>query len=77
MTAYIGAFAGSPVSIAAPKLHVYAPVSVPKIAGAAPVFYRLRAYDTTLATTVYWNSTALDTSEYTGPGPLTNLVLLD
>lgn len=76
MTAYNGSFAGSPVAIAAPKLHVYVPASIPKVQEATPVFYRLRAYDTTLATIVYWDSTTLDTTQYVGPGPLTDFVLL-
>lgn len=38
-------------------------------------FYRMRAYDTTLATTVYWNSTSPDITQYGGPGPLTDVVI--
>src|ERR1700674_2393277 len=37
--------------------------------------YRMRARDTTLARLVFWNSSVIDTSEYTGPGPLTDTVV--
>jgi hypothetical protein len=61
----------------APLYHTYAPANVAPQVVFEPITYRLRAYDTTLAAIVYWDSTTLDESEYTGPGPLTNLVLLD
>jgi hypothetical protein len=39
--------------------------------------YRMRARDTTLATIVYWNSYEIDAGglDYTGPGPLTAVVV--
>jgi hypothetical protein len=38
--------------------------------------YLMRATDTSLATTVYWSATSIDGGgeQYTGPGPLTNIV---
>jgi hypothetical protein len=43
----------------------------------ACAIYRMRAFDTTLATTVYWNSETPNTASYVGPGPLTNVVISD
>jgi hypothetical protein len=41
------------------------------------VIYRMRAFDTTLATFVYWDALEIDVGglRYTGPGPLTNVVV--
>jgi len=43
----------------------------------AAFIYRMRATDTTLSREVYWRSTLIDEfgSNYTGPGPLTNIVV--
>jgi hypothetical protein len=40
--------------------------------------YRMRGYDTTLTTTVYWTATSVDSTgaQYTGPGPLTNITIV-
>lgn len=47
----------------------------PNIPGVV-VTYKMRATDTTLVATVYWIATIIDStgSQYTGPGPLTNIV---
>lgn len=45
--------------------------------GSPSSFFRMRAYDTTLAAIVYWDSTVQNASEYAGPGPLTDIVVLD
>jgi hypothetical protein len=39
--------------------------------------YRMRGYDSTLARTVYWNATSVDSlgASYGGPGPLTDIVV--
>ena len=41
------------------------------------VVFRMRGFDTTLAVHVYWNLIEVDAdgSEYSGPGPLTNIVV--
>ena len=41
------------------------------------VTFRMRATDTTLTQIVYWDSTTVDSAgaDYTGPGPLTNIVV--
>jgi hypothetical protein len=41
--------------------------------------YRMRAYDTTLAVAVYWNSGSVDVGgdDYVGPGPLTGIVVVN
>lgn len=41
------------------------------------ITFRMRAIDTTLARTVYWDSTAIDDTgtDYTGPGPLIDIVI--
>lgn len=41
--------------------------------------YRMRGFDTSLSQTVYWDSPAVDPSGayYGGPGPLTDVVLVD
>lgn len=49
-------------------------------AGAATVSgtrYRMRAFDNTLSSVVYWTSTVADITgaSYTGPGPLTSIVI--
>lgn len=56
----------TPMSLSVPA------VVVPSLA------YRMRAYDATAATTVYWNATIIDAlgAEYTGPGPLTQVVVV-
>jgi len=43
------------------------------------VGYRMRGFDTTLGRQVYWLSPVIDTpgSDYTGPGPLTGIVVSD
>jgi hypothetical protein len=40
--------------------------------------YRMRGYDNTLTTTVYWTATSVDSTgaQYTGPGPLTNITIV-
>lgn len=45
--------------------------------GSPSSFFRMRGYDTTLAAIVYWDSTVQNASEYAGPGPLTDIVVLD
>jgi hypothetical protein len=42
-----------------------------------PFVYRMRAYDTTLAQSVFWGSSSIDTlgADYTGPGPLSDVVV--
>jgi hypothetical protein len=39
--------------------------------------YRMRGYDTTLTSLVYWSSDHVDAAadDYAGPGPVTNVVL--
>jgi len=41
------------------------------------VIYRMRAYDSTLAQMVYWESIIVDSAgvDYTGPGPLVDVVV--
>lgn len=41
------------------------------------VVYRMRAYDTTLESIVFWNSSTPDedSSDYQGPGPVINIVV--
>jgi hypothetical protein len=41
------------------------------------ITYRMRGYDTTLASTVFWNSSTpdADSSDYGGPGPVTDIVV--
>lgn len=46
--------------------------------GLVTVTYYMRGYDQTHAQIVFWTANLLDTtgSEYTGPGPLTDIVWL-
>jgi len=39
--------------------------------------YRMRGYDTTLAQTVYWTATIVDSAaaQYSGPGPVNDIVV--
>jgi hypothetical protein len=41
------------------------------------VVYRMRGYDTTLSSTVFWNSDTpdADSADYQGPGPVINIVV--
>lgn len=43
------------------------------------VNYRMRGFDTTLTRLVFWTATIIDTggAQYTGPGPLTDVVIQD
>jgi hypothetical protein len=53
-------------------------VSVPSGGGGGGgVTYRMRGYDTTLTTTVFWSSDHVDSTaaDYGGPGPVTNIVV--
>lgn len=45
--------------------------------GQSGFVYRMRAFDTTLSAFVYWNAFDVDPtgSAYTGPGPLTGVVV--
>jgi hypothetical protein len=45
--------------------------------GGSSITYRMRAYDTTLAQVVFWNSSVIDDTgvNYLGPGPLTMVVV--
>jgi hypothetical protein len=45
--------------------------------GGPSITYRMRAYDTTLAQVVFWNSSIIDDTgvNYLGPGPLTMVVV--
>ena len=77
MAAYIAegtALSDSILSFEAPRTVGYLPnASTRLLASIIGTLYRMRAYDTTLATVVYWNSTVPDTTQYVGPGPLTNV----
>lgn len=39
--------------------------------------FLLRGFDGTLSQRVYWSSTALDDSQYAGPGPISDLVVME
>lgn len=41
------------------------------------LFYKMRGFDVTLGRSVYWGTAAEDATgaEYTGPGPLTEIVV--
>lgn len=45
--------------------------------GGSSVTYRMRGYDGTLARLVFWTAESIDDTgaEYTGPGPLTDIVV--
>lgn len=47
--------------------------------GGGGVLYRMRAKDTTLSRYVFWTTTEIDDTgaEYTGPGPLLDIVVQD
>lgn len=60
---------------AAPYYTAWAGTPAPSVFGVAAPVYRMRAYDTTLATTVYWSSGTPSAYGYDGPGPLTNVVV--
>lgn len=46
------------------------------VAGGDGVNYRMRGFDSSLGRVVYWTATFVDStgSEYTGPGPLIDIV---
>lgn len=47
------------------------------VGGGASLSYRMRGYDTTLSSTVFWSSSTpdADSSDYLGPGPVINIVV--
>jgi hypothetical protein len=47
------------------------------VVSASGAVYRMRGYDSTETRTVYWDATTIDAAgaEYTGPGPLANVVV--
>jgi hypothetical protein len=54
-----------------------AAISGSTIGSGGSLVYRMRGYDTTLGYNVYWLAVTIDTagSQYTGPGPLSNIVV--
>jgi hypothetical protein len=54
-----------------------AAISGSAIGSGGALVYRMRGYDGTLGYSVYWISVSIDTSgaQYTGPGPLSNIVV--